>query len=160
MCSLLGGTHLFSQDQKLQDYLQRVFGAELPDLSAIWIVGPIKERLQSVLGKAPTGLRQKVWKKDGKTVMVLEHIGKTQPITVAWTLSGNHQILGTEVLHYRESRGGEISRATFRQQFIGLGLSKGDQLNGRVDGISGATLSVRAMRNMAKQALVISENLP
>ena len=160
VCSFLGGAHLFSQDTKLQNFLARVFGKDIPELSAVWLIGPLKERIQGVLGKPPKGLRQKVWKDDEQTVMVLEHIGKTQPITVAWTISKEQRILNTEVLHYRESRGGEIARESFRKQFFGLSLGEGDKLSGGIDGISGATLSVRAMRNMARQALVISEKIP
>ena len=61
------------------------------------------------------------------------------------------------VLQFRESRGWEIRYPFFTQQFDGVRLDKNDKLNERIDGITGATLSVRAATRSANLALVLSE---
>ena len=45
------------------------------------------------------------------------------------------------VLTYRENRGGEVVAPAFTDQFNGVGLNGSGQLQARIDGISGATLS-------------------
>ena len=57
------------------------------------------------------------------------------------------------VLNYRESRGGEVRHPNFLKQYQGADLQKDYQLDKNIDGISGATLSVRAMGRMARLAL-------
>ena len=54
---------------------------------------------------------------------------------------------------YRESRGGEVRHANFLKQYQNVGLLPDNFLNKNIDGISGATLSVRAMGRMARLAL-------
>jgi len=57
------------------------------------------------------------------------------------------------VLVYRESHGGEVRYKAFLKQYKGVMLKEGDFLNHAIDGISGATLSVRSMTRMARLAL-------
>jgi len=47
----------------------------------------------------------------------------------------------------------------FTDQFIGLSLREDNRLSEPVDGISGATLSVRAVETMAKFALLLSRHV-
>ena len=82
---------------------------------------------------------------------ILEEIGKDYPITFAYLVEED-QVLFAQVMEYRETRGGEIRHSFFRQQFDGIRL-KESKLDRRIDGITGATLSVNAMSKMAKQAL-------
>ncbi|HSI95212.1 MAG: FMN-binding protein, partial [Methylophilaceae bacterium] len=105
-----------------------------------------------ILGHAPSQLRQRYWKSSGKTVWVLEEIGKEEPITAGFVVA-NGKILQARVLIYRESRGGEIRFPAFLKQYEGVALDTEQQLDRNIDGISGATLSVRAMGRMARLAL-------
>ena len=57
----------------------------------------------------------------------------------------NGKILQLSILAYRESRGGEVRHANFLKQYQGASLQQDEQLNKTIDGISGATLSVRAV---------------
>ncbi len=59
------------------------------------------------------------------------------------------------VLVYRESRGWEVRYDFFTAQFIGARLDGDARLDRRIDGISGATLSVRALTNLARLALYL-----
>ncbi len=57
----------------------------------------------------------------------------------------NFSILRSKVLIYREEYGGEIGSKRWLKQFVGKSMN--DQINfpGDIDGISGATISVRSM---------------
>ena len=61
------------------------------------------------------------------------------------------------VLEFRESRGWEIRYPFFTRQFQNARL-QGDRLTQNIDGITGATLSVRAMKRMATAALLLHEH--
>lgn len=54
-------------------------------------------------------------------------------------------IVKTKVLVYREDHGGEIGSRRWLKQFIGLSVNSRAILGDNIDGISGATISVRAM---------------
>jgi len=59
-----------------------------------------------------------------------------------------------QVLAYRESRGGEVQQDFFTKQFKEARLTENDKLNKKIDGITGATLSVWALQKMARLALL------
>ena len=63
-----------------------------------------------------------------------------------------------DILTYRESRGYEVRHDFFTRQFKGAAL-KGDKLTNRIDGISGATLSVWAVTNVSEWALYLHEQV-
>jgi hypothetical protein len=58
-----------------------------------------------------------------------------------------------EVLAFRESRGWEIRYPFFTSQFSGLELADDGYLSESIDGITGATMSVRAVERVARLAL-------
>jgi hypothetical protein len=74
-------------------------------------------------------------------VFVDEVIGKEDFITYAVAIDASGHLSAPEVLAYRESHGGEIRNAAWRQQFAGRGQL--DQLRVQTDikNIAGATLS-------------------
>jgi hypothetical protein len=59
------------------------------------------------------------------------------------------------VLIYRESHGWEVRYPFFTNQFKGATLAATHELDRRIDGISGATLSVRALTRLARVALLL-----
>lgn len=71
--------------------------------------------------------------------------GKSRPITylVAFDMKG--EILGLEVLRYRESHGGEIRSPMFRGQFKGKSHKDALRVGKDIRNISGATISSRAV---------------
>ena len=74
-------------------------------------------------------------------VFVDEVIGKEDFITYAVALDAGGRVHGLEVLAYRESHGGEIRSAAWRQQFEGRqGLGQ-LQVATDIKNIAGATLS-------------------
>ncbi|MBK6288981.1 MAG: FMN-binding protein [Gammaproteobacteria bacterium] len=63
------------------------------------------------------------------------------------------RIVDVQVLSFRESRGWEIRYPFFTAQYRGVALREGRALSREVDGITGATLSVRAVNRAATLAL-------
>ena len=59
------------------------------------------------------------------------------------------------VLVYRESRGDEVRHAFFTDQFKNAILTEQYQLDKHIDGITGATLSVRALTKISRVALYL-----
>lgn len=124
----------------------------------LWLTPTLKSRVERVLGHAYGGLRVRYWQQGGRTAWVLDEIGKEEPITFGVVVDQG-QVQGIEVLAYRESRGWEVRHAFFRKQFEGARLGAEDQLDRRIDGITGATLSVNAMRKVARVALVLANEV-
>jgi Na+-translocating ferredoxin:NAD+ oxidoreductase RnfG subunit len=98
-----------------------------------------------------------------KTVWVLEEIGKEKPITVGIVIT-NQQIESLRILKFRESRGWEVELPSFTRQFDGIAFKTPNEPNStnltrHIDGISGATLSVRAVKKLSKLALLLQQHV-
>jgi len=159
LCLLyLSNTGLFSETSELDTFLKQVFPTQIPTVKALWISGEFKKELESAMGKEPARMREKYWRQGEDFVFVLEQIGKVKPITTAWHVRKGI-IVKAEVLVYRETRGSEVTRPFFTKLFEGVGLIQDKKLNTEIDGISGATLSVWAMKHMAQQALMMAQYL-
>lgn len=135
----------------LEQVLEQTFLDSAPQAQTLWLPKPLKQNFRDELGFEPRGLRQRYWQSGDKTLWILEEIGKEYPITFAYAIE-NDQIVSASVMEYRESRGGEIRHSFFQRQFDSAALNEG-KLDRHIDGITGATLSVRAMTKMARQAL-------
>ncbi len=140
--------------QKPEAYLQETFAAAVPPASALWLDAATQDQINKILGHPYPQARIRYWRDQAKTVWILEEVGKEFPITAGFTISNNH-IVDTRVLIYRESRGDEIHFPSSLKQFEGIYLDK-DKLSGNIDSITGATLSVTAMRKMAQLALMLN----
>jgi len=136
-----------------QAFLAQVLG-EVPAPRVVWITKPMRADLAAILGHEPAQLRQRYWAAAGKTVWILEEIGKEQPITAGFVVAQG-RIEQARVLIYRESRGGEVRYPAFLEQYAQAGLTQDARLDKPIDGIAGATLSVAAMERMARQALYL-----
>lgn len=135
-----------------EQFVAEALGSPVPKPEILWLTKDVAAHATHILGHAPPQLRQRYWKSDGKTAWILEEIGKEEPITAGFVVE-NGKVLQARVLIYRESRGGEIRYPAFLKQYEGAGLTTKDYLDRSIDGISGATLSVRAMERMARLAL-------
>lgn len=77
---------------------------------------------------------------------ILDNVmGKAMPITFLVLLNPEGVIVHTEIVKYRESIGGEISNPRWLQQFSNISSDQTGRLSDRIDGISGATISVNAI---------------
>ena len=136
-------------------FLADAFGGRPPVAQALWVEPALREELVERFGWRP-GLRVRFWQQAGRTAWILDEIGKEKPITAGFVVA-DHAIERAEVLVFRESRGWEIRHEFFTRQFAAATLTGSGDLDRRIDGITGATLSVRAMERMARVALKLHE---
>jgi hypothetical protein len=137
-------------------FVEAAFSGEKPMAKAVWLTGDLKKRVASVLGHPYRDLRVRYWTLGNRTAWILEEIGKVEPITLGVVVE-HGQIEAMKVLTYRESRGWEIRFPVFMNQYRGAWVDSNAKLDRKIDGISGATLSVRATTRMARLALALSE---
>ena len=137
-----------------QDFVKRAFGNPSPRPATVWLSGARKLAISDLLGHDYPALRIRYWCRAPRSAWVLEEIGKDLPITVGIIVE-EHQIQSVKVMVYRENRGGEVVVPAFVDQFTGLRSGRQQGLSGPVDGISGATLSVRALTRLAAMALFL-----
>lgn len=137
--------------READSFLAGTFGQHLPQAQQLWVTADLRRELENEFGWR-AGLRIRYWQQGTQTAWILDEIGKDRPIT-AGIVVGEHGIEQVEVLVFRESRGWEVKYPFFTDQFIGATLASGGDLDQRIDGITGATLSVRAVTRMARVAL-------
>jgi hypothetical protein len=139
--------------QQPDAFVAETFAGNAPEPSVLWITGTLRDQAGAILGHPPGALRTRYWRKNRRTAWVLEETGKEEPITVGLVVQDG-QLEAIKVLVYRESRGWEIRHDFFTRQFSRARLRDDSQLDRHIDGITGATLSVNAMRRLARLALL------
>ena len=141
-----------------RDYLSGAFTGNVPKPQVLWVTGPLREKVEQALGHRFGSLRVRYWFDGLKSVWVLDEIGKELPITIGVTVDGG-AIANLRVLEFRESRGWEVRYPFFTEQFNDAKLVDGGKLDRRIDGITGATLSVGAVKRIARVALIFHDNV-
>jgi Na+-translocating ferredoxin:NAD+ oxidoreductase RnfG subunit len=142
--------------QQPQAFLQEVFNGKVPKPRMLWLTSARRAVIKEILGHKAHRLRIRYWKRDGRTAWILEEIGKEYPITTGIVVKQG-RIERLKVLIFRESRGWEVRYPFFTKQFSGTLLTADNQLNRHIDGITGATLSVRALKKLARLSLYLSK---
>ncbi len=137
------------------DFLEEVFAGDVPKPKRIWIKKELKEKIKNILGHDLAILRVKYWRDKQQTVWILDEIGKEKPITTGLVIQAG-KVQRLRVLEFRETRGYEIRHSFFTEQFIGIGIDADNNLDHPIDGITGATLSVRAMKRLARLAVLLN----
>ena len=134
-------------------FLTQTFGSRKPQAQSLWLTDARQRQAEQILTHPLGMLRVRYWRLGSTTAWILDEIGKTEPITIGVVIRDS-AIAQIQVLAFRESRGDEIRHGFFTRQFIGAGLrADADELDRTIDGITGATLSVRAIRRVARLAL-------
>ncbi len=136
------------------EFLAQTFEADVPAAKRLWITKPIQLEIREIMGHDLGQLRVRYWPRDQRTVWILEEIGKEQPITTGLIVDAG-KVADIRVLIYRESRGWEVRYPAFTEQFKGATLVDHFLLDRRIDGITGATLSVNALTRLARLALLL-----
>jgi hypothetical protein len=144
--------------QTPQAFLDEVFDGQPPAAGVLWLNGEVRDTSTAILGHPYPGLRIRYWERRPRSVWILEEIGKEKPITVGLVVNGR-TLERIRILEFRESRGSEVRYPFFTDQFTGIGLDAGNRLDRKVDGISGATLSVRAVEKLARLALYLNSRI-
>ena len=88
--------------------------------------------------------------------LVLQEKGRFKPITFLVHIGPEQQVRLVLVMVYRESRGDGVRRQRFLKQFQGRDAEDPLRLNRDVVGVTGATLSSRALAAGVRKALVLT----
>lgn len=142
--------------QKPTDFLAETFQKNIPKAEVIWLSGDVRDAATEILTHKPQSLRVRYWANKEKSVWILDEIGKTEPITVGFIIHDN-KITRVKVLIFRESRGSEVRHDFFTRQFNAATLTQQNNLDRHIDGITGATLSVRALTRLSRLALYLNQ---
>jgi len=138
-----------------QDFLAETFSHHVPKSKVVWIKGGLRQNITEILGHPYAGLRVRYWQDGEQTAWILDEIGKEKPISFGVVIVAG-KVKNVKVLAFRESRGGEIRYPAFTRQFKHAQLND-KQLDRHIDGVSGATLSVRAMTSVVTLALYLEK---
>ncbi|CAA6678865.1 MULTISPECIES: FMN-binding protein [unclassified Lentimonas] len=153
-CLLFGSTQLCALEEVYLEpevFISQSFDGE-PEQKVLWLTKDTKASIKQVLGRDYSGMRIRYWQQGGRTAWILDELGKVKPITTGFVVE-NNQLVSMQVLIYRETHGWEVRYPFFTDQFKGLELGDKNRLNKKIDGISGATLSVNALTRLSKLAL-------
>ena len=72
-------------------------------------------------------------------------IGKSMPITFMVILNIDGEIINANIIKYREAYGSVVGNKVWLQKFINLNNNSSYNIGKEIDGISGATISVKSM---------------
>jgi hypothetical protein len=147
----LAATNIY---QAPNDFVSEAFAGNPPAPKVLWLTGAVSASVNAILGHAPPAQRLRYWAAGTRSAWILEEIGKDKPITVGVVVDAN-RLASVKVLIFRESRGWEVHQSSFTEQFNQATLTDSRQLDRRIDGITGATLSVRAVTKLARLALYL-----
>ncbi len=145
----------------VEAFLDTYLATEPGPPDTLWLTSGLRQQAEDVLGHRFAPLRVRYWRQGDKSAWILDEVGKEMPITMGVVVNDG-RIENLVVLEYRESRGGEITYPFFTGQFKQRGLAEDSdrlELDGNIDGITGATLSVRAARKIATLALLFHRHL-
>lgn len=129
-----------------------------PPPRLVAIQGDLAANAATILGRAYPGREVSCWAADGQTAWVLTGRGRYGLFTAGFVVRDG-RIARSDVLAYKEARGREIQHASFLQQFQGVALDANRELDRRIDGITGATISANSMRNLARLALYLDQTV-
>jgi Na+-translocating ferredoxin:NAD+ oxidoreductase RnfG subunit len=86
-----------------------------------------------------------------------EVVGKFELISYAVAIDLDARVRQVEILSYRESHGGEIRNAAWRQQFTGKRAESGMALGEGIANISGATLSCTHVTDGVRRIAAVAQ---
>jgi len=153
---LAGPTAARGVYQTPEDFLAEAFAGDPPPPAVVWLTGDTGKAVAEILQHKPGRLRIRYWARDARSAWILEEIGKEKPITAGFIVQDG-RLEKMRVLVFRESRGDEIRLPFFTRQFEGARLTDANALDRTIDNITGATLSVRAMRKLGRVALLLDQ---
>lgn len=139
-------------------FINDVFAGQPPAPDKLTLSGKLAQEVKEILEHRYKKIRLAYWRDEHRTAWILEEIGKERPITAGFVVE-NDKIEDFKVLIFRESRGWEIRNEFFTRQFTGAYLQTNTRLNQRIDNITGATMSVNAMKKLSRMALLLHNHV-
>jgi len=122
--------------------------------STLEIRGPLARRVDELLGRSYPHATATYWREGARSAWLLSLPGKWGPVTAVF-LVDDGRLCRVEILHHREQRGRAVRNPGFLRQFEGAALRPDLRMDRRIEGLSGATISTDAVRNMARLALLL-----
>lgn len=139
-----------------EQFLQESFPDTQPEAQVIWLNNELKQQISKFLLRPYNKLRVRYWQQNQRSAWIFDEIGKERPISIGLVIENQH-IERVNILAFRESRGWEVKYTFFTDQFQGIELTEKHKLSQHIDGITGATLSVAAVKRAAKLALFLNQ---
>lgn len=139
---------------------EKVFGEAL-----IWrdtviqVDSSARARLREASGLSESDSAVTLWYSPGQdgapvgVYRVASEMGKHSPFDFLVGLDEELTVKGIVVMTYREARGGDVRRARFLKQFQGKAAGDPVSVNRDIIGISGATISSRAVTRGVRKTL-------
>ncbi len=143
--------------QTPEEFLSLTFG-ELPEAERIFLKGDLAKNVKEILGHRYKKIRIPYWQQGCRSAWILEEIGKERYITTGFVVN-SQGLEKVKVLVFRESRGWEVKHDFFSDQFKQAKLTEKQKLDKKISNISGATMSVRAVTNISRMALLLHDNV-
>ena len=141
-----------------EDFLGQVFGAEVPAPEKMWISEEQRQVATNTIGLGRPPIRVHYWREGQRSAWILKEIGKERPITIGVGINQG-KVESVRILSFRESRGWEVKYPYFTDQFGGATADDNNRLDRRIDGITGATLSVNAVQKVVRWAIYLDRSL-
>tara|TARA_B100000959_G_scaffold9557_1_gene9653 strand:+ start:15294 stop:15809 length:516 start_codon:yes stop_codon:yes gene_type:complete len=145
--------------QKPSEFIRSACGGRIPSTRMLTLTAAHQDRIKRLLGHAYRPSRVRYWTSGSRMVVILDEIGKTQPITTGFVLREG-KIEQVKLLIYRETIGAETRGTSFTNQFKGVTLGSNGKLSRRINNIAGATLSVRALTELGRVAIYLEQIRP
>lgn len=142
--------------QRPEDFIKETFNGSVPAKKSFSLNRNQQKIINKIMGRSYYLSKAEYWETGGRTAWILEEIGKVKPITTGFVVNDS-KIERMKVLIYRESHGWQVKHEFFTDQFNDLELKDNYKLTGYIDNISGATMSVDALRNLGELALYLDQ---
>tara|TARA_B100000287_G_scaffold435436_1_gene503728 strand:- start:2705 stop:3217 length:513 start_codon:yes stop_codon:yes gene_type:complete len=141
-----------------EDFLKQTFAGDVPKKKLFFINDSNSEDVERILEDTYHMPYIKYWRKDNKIAFILEQIGKHEFITTGFVVQDN-KIFDAKVLIYREKYGWEIKYESFLRQVRNNSITSSGKLQSPIGNISGATLSVNAMKRLTKFSIFLYSSI-
>ena len=140
------------------DFIAETFGSTTPQSKSLWLTPQLKNTAKDIMDRRIRGIRVRYWQHEDKTAWIMEEIGKELPITIGVVIVKG-RVKQLKILAFRESRGWEVRYPAFTAQYQDVRITPDYKLDQYIDGITGATLSVRAVTKVVKLALFYHQQI-
>lgn len=154
----IGETQVFlTPDQALEEIFEGVAGV---DTVLAVLTAAERQRLHDAMGTDVPDDSVRVYvprDRDGTHLgyaVIAEEVGKYRPITFMVGTTPGLEVSNVEVLIYRESRGGEVRRSRFLNQYREKTAEDPIRINRDILNIAGATMSVNALNHGVRRVLL------
>lgn len=162
--TVVSGHYVYAEDFLTVPQAQQALFADASSFTEapIALTDDQREQIKKIAGVGQRQAVQKAWRVENNGAllgwfMVDDVIGKHDFITYAAAISAQGKVLGIEILSYRETHGGQVRQANWRQNFSGKTLADGFKLGKDIPNISGATLSCRNVTDGVKRLLAVHQ---